>query len=168
MPKVYWIDTNVLVQAKNGPFRFSIIPGFWSFIDEQVQVGRIRSPKMVYQQILKYENADDELTKWVKNRKKSGLFVEEGPEVQAAMTEVSNHVNNKYDPPHVWDFLSGADPWLIAHAKASKGIVVTFETKQPNAKKVKIPNVCSELGIPFVNPFDMLEQLNAQFTIKKK
>ena len=168
MAKVYWLDTNVLITARNGPFRFSINPGFWSFIDAQVKAGRIRAPKMVYREILHYEGANDELTKWVKNRRNSGLFVDEDGPVQKAMTEVSDHVMKTYEEHHAAEFLRGADPWLVAHAKVSSAVVVTFEKRQPGASRVKIPNVCAELGIRFVDPYDMLEELEAAFTIKKK
>lgn len=168
MPTIHWIDANVLITAKNGPFRFSINPGFWSFIDEQVKAGRIRSPEMVYEELLKYEDSKDELTKWVKNRHNSGLFVKADISVQRLMTEVSDHVVSNYEQHHAAEFLSVADPWLVAHAKVSKGIVVTFENRQPGAKRVKIPNVCAELAIPFISPYDMLEKLEAQFITKRK
>src|SRR5208337_343097 len=108
MPTIHWIDANVLITAKNGPFRFSINPGFWSFIDEQVKAGRIRSPEMVYEEILKYEDSKDELTKWVKNRHNGGLFVKPDISVQKMMTEVSDHVVSNYEQHHAAEFLSVA------------------------------------------------------------
>ena len=124
--------------------------------------------RTVVGEILKFEDPNDELTKWVKNRRKSGLFVKEDGPVQRTVTEVSDHVVKKYEQHHAAEFLSAADPWLIAHAKVSKGIVVTFENRQPGANRVKIPNVCAELGVPFTDPYDMLEKLDAQFTVKRK
>jgi hypothetical protein len=161
--RVHWIDANVLITAKDGPFRFSINPGFWAMIDEQSNAGVIRVPKMVYDEIVNNGHPEDDLTKWVKVRRTSGLFVPATPSVQKKFTTVADHINANYEQHHAVAFLAVADPWLIAHASESNGVVVTFESRQLGAKKVKIPNACAELNIPFINPYDMLEQLKITF-----
>ena len=47
-----------------------------------------------------------------------------------------------YDPPEVAKFLSGADPWVIAHAVLNDTVLVTLVQliTNPNSKKIKIPN----------------------------
>jgi hypothetical protein len=42
---------------------------------------------------------------------------------------------------------SGADPWVIAHAKHIGGAVVTYETWDPRRKNIKIPEVCHDLNV---------------------
>lgn len=165
MPTViYWLDTNVFIQAKNGPYRFTVAPGFWVFLDEQSSAGNIRCPKMVYDELIKNESPRDGLALWVKNRRQSGLFVSATRPVQNAMRTVADHIYAKYQQHHVAEFLRGADPWLIAHALHSKGTVVTHESdRKPNAKKVRIPNVCGELHVPCINTYEMLESLGAEF-----
>ena len=78
------------------------------------------------------------------------------------MSEVADYVNATYEPEQAHLFLAGADPWLIAHAKAEGGTVVTFEALVgPGAKIVKVPNVCRALGLS--DPIDtwaMLDVLN--------
>ncbi|MFQ5827189.1 MAG: DUF4411 family protein, partial [Dehalococcoidia bacterium] len=60
-------------------------------------------------------------------------------------------------------FLSGADPWVIAHAKALGGRVVTFEKPEPISTKPKLPDVAGEFGVKCISLWDMLTELNASF-----
>jgi hypothetical protein len=159
----YWIDANVLITAKDGPFRFSINPAFWAALDSQVNAKRIRAPQMVYEEIVKAGH-EDELAKWVRVRRTSGMFVKASKEVQVKFQTIADHVVQHYEGYHVAEFLSVADPWLIAHAMEGHGTVVTFENRQPGARRVKIPNVCAALDVPFLNPYDMLQALNIKFT----
>ena len=43
-----------------------------------------------------------------------------------------------------------ADPYVIAHALAVQGTVVTNEVRNHSAKDVKIPNVCDKLSLPCI------------------
>lgn len=165
MPTViHWLDTNVFIQAKNGPYRFKVAPGFWAFLDEQASKGNIRCPKMVYDELIDNEEPRDELALWIKNRRQSGLFVAATHPVQVVMRTVADHVSGKYQQHHAAEFLRGADPWLVAHALHSKGVVVTHESdRKLNAKKVRIPNICAELRVPCINTYEMLDKLGAEF-----
>lgn len=42
-----------------------------------------------------------------------------------------------------------ADPFVVAKAAVSEGIVVTLETKKPNS--ASIPNICEHFGVPCIN-----------------
>jgi predicted nucleic acid-binding protein len=161
---VYWLDTNVFIQAKNGPYNFKVFGVFWAFLHEQITAGTIRCPKMVYQEIVTNEDSLDDLAKWIKSRRQSGLVVDADRDVQKAMTMVSDHVLKNYAQHHAAQFLSGADPWLIAHALHTNGVVVTHEsTRHPNAKTVRIPDVCAAIGVPCMDTYKMLEKLGADF-----
>ncbi len=64
------------------------------------------------------------------------------------------------------DFLSGADPWLIAKAMTTGATVVTHEVLNYDAKrKFIIPNICEQLDIPFLNTFELLHRLEAKFVL---
>ncbi|WP_224788866.1 DUF4411 family protein [Pandoraea terrae] len=59
-----------------------------------------------------------------------------------------------------------ADPWLIAKAIASDATVVTHESLNHDVRrKFLIPNLCQHLGVPFMNTFQMLHTLDAQFVL---
>lgn len=67
--------------------------------------------------------------------------------------------------PHVLaDFMDGADPFLVAAAAEAGATVVTQETPAGSRrKKVKIPDACRHLGVPFENTFEMMRSLGARF-----
>lgn len=79
---------------------------------------------------------NDELAKWIGVRKQAQCFL-------------------------------GADPWLVAKAKAIGATVVTLEVRDLNCKKkVPLPNVCDVESVPFMNTFELLQKLAAQFHFK--
>lgn len=147
---VYWIDSNILISAKDGPFRFSLNPAFWEALEVQAELGRIRVSKMVYDEIVN-DGPNDDLANWMKTHRTNGFCVTPDQSTQGALTSIADFVQATYGIHQAAKFLSDADPWVIAHALASDGIVVTFETLQPGAKKVKIPNVCKAMGVCFKN-----------------
>jgi hypothetical protein len=63
-------------------------------------------------------------------------------------------------------FLAKGDPWIIAKARVIGAAVVTHESAvAPNARKVKVPNICRQFGVPCVNTFQFLRELNARFVL---
>ena len=113
---------------------------------------------MVWQEV---SEGNDELARWVRERKGSGLCVAANRDVQAAFAKVSEHVFSKYKPHQAAQFLKGGDGWIIAHAMVSGGTVVTEESKRSIKAKVKIPTVCKDLNVRCANTFAMLEELKA-------
>ncbi len=162
MPE-FWLDTNSFISAKNGPYGFDIAPQFWNFLDQKATEGVIASSRLVYDEL--HNGAEDELRKWAEARKESGLFIEPDEDVQAAFQEIANYVKENYPHHQAAEFLDGADPWLIAHAKAHGGRVVTFESLvSADSKKPKIPNICAALDLePPVKLWDALRDLGFSF-----
>ena len=63
------------------------------------------------------------------------------------------------------EFAQVADGWLVAYAKLNNYTVVTREEYSPDIrKKVKIPNVCKEFNVNYVDTFTMLRNLGTAFT----
>lgn len=59
-----------------------------------------------------------------------------------------------------------ADPWVIAHARRSGAVVVTYEEFVANPKPTKppkIPNVCDDLDIKWVDTIGFLEACGVVF-----
>ena len=155
-----------MIQAKDGYYSFEIAPQFWIFLEEQAGAGTIGSSIQVYGEIVRCQDKDDPLLKWVTPRKNSGLFYAPDQSVQAAMGEIGDHVVRTYDqrPAAVAKFLAGADPWVIAHAKCDGGMVVSHESQlQGNAMTPKIPNVCHAFGVGCIKLPAMLKTLKFRF-----
>lgn len=88
-----------------------------------------------------------------------GFFTEPDPFVQNIFRQVADYVDGNYEQHQASKFLDDADPWLIAHAKAYSGRVVTFETSAPTSKKPKIPDVCEKLDVKCLNVYEMAREL---------
>jgi|ERR1700677_3420634 hypothetical protein len=155
-----------MIQAKNTLYSFAIARPFWDFLEEQAGLGKIRSSVKVYGEIMSYEDDEDELVKWCKPRKNSGLFCHPDQTVQDAYTQVANHVVQKYDQRRakVAEFLKGGDGWIIAHAICDRGTVVSNEARlDATALVPKVPNVCRSFGVGCINLPTMLTALKFKF-----
>lgn len=115
---------------------------------------------MVYGEVL---GKEDKLAKWARVRKGDAYRPEPDGEVQAAYREISDYVDDKYKDSSrakVGDILAKADPWIIAHALAQGGTVVTRESKVDKTSQTpKVPNVCEKFEVPFIQTFDLLKLL---------
>lgn len=159
MPR-YCIDTDTFIRAKNGEYAMNVHIKFWNWIDDQVRAGNLFSSSLVYKEIT---DGNDELTKWAKERHKTGHFVEPSQAVQAKFGEIANYVNSNYGQSHANLFLSKADAWVIAHAFEEEAAVVTHEKLEENSKRVKIPNVCRHFTVSWCNIYKVQQDLNAKF-----
>jgi hypothetical protein len=162
----YWLDTDVLIQAKDGLYSFDIAAEFWIFLEEQANTGTLCSSIQVYGEIMRFQDKEDALIKWAMPRKATALFSVPDKDVQAACGKIGDHVVNTYTErvPAVAQFLGGADPWTIAHALCDGGTVVSHESRlDPSAKKPKIPNVCHAFGIGCIGLPAMLKALKFRF-----
>ena len=71
---------------------------------------------------------------------------------------------NQFELQQAQSFLDGADPWVIAQAKVDGSVVVTREVPAGTySKKVKIPNVCLEFDVEYVNTYTMLRDCGARY-----
>lgn len=161
MPE-FWLDADSLITPKRGPYGFDIAPAFWSFLEQKANEGIIASSVVVWGELR--NGTEDELREWAQKRNDSGFFVDPDESVQAAFREIAHHVNTKYPAHRASKFLSDADPWLIAHARAHGGRVVTFEKRVAAAsKKPKIPNVADEFGVKTLDIYELLRELGFSF-----
>jgi predicted nucleic acid-binding protein len=161
MPE-FWLDADSFIEPKKGPYGFDIAPGFWKFLEQKASEGIIASSSLVYEEL--HDEVEDELSEWAEAQKDSGrLFIDPDPEVQATFKEIADYVNARYRYHQASAFLKGADPWIIAHAKAHGGEVVTFEKSAPNSSKPKIPDVANQFEVECKNLWVVLRELGAEF-----
>jgi hypothetical protein len=151
-PPLFWIDTGVLIQSWRSVYAPDVVPGFWESLKRGVTEGLFRSPRIVLAEL---EEKEDELTAWVKGNIQE-MFVPSGPDVQAAFAAISAHVQNGgYNPAYATKFLDDADGWLIAHAQAQTGQVVTWELDRRRSR-VKIPEVAKHFNVTCCDAIQLL------------
>lgn len=160
----YCLDANVLIQAWQKYYSPVICPDYWIVLNQLGLEGKIFICQEVYDEIIKTE---DDLSKWLKEseitvKKASETVIEKLKEIYQTPAHLKLVDNTKSR--------SLADPWIIAHAMDNNSVVVTKEEKvtQTNSTKVKIPNVCDNLNIRWVNDFEFVRELEFSFSCKRK
>ncbi|WGG51121.1 DUF4411 family protein [Rugamonas sp. DEMB1] len=161
----YLLDANTFIEAKNRYYNMTVCPAYWLWILQKFVAQDVASIAMVGDELRK---GDDELAAWAKDN--AGLFISiHDEDTQMCFATVANLVmaqSGGMKPGAVEEFLSGADPWLIAKAMATGATVVTHESYNPEKKKkFLIPNVCEAFGVTWMNTFDMLYKLEARFVL---
>jgi len=160
-PEKYRLDANVLIEAWNKYYSPKFFPSYWDSLNQFGKEDRIFIPQAVFDEIAK---SDDDLLKWLKASDITTRPITE---------PVTKCLKDIYgaDPVHMQlvDNIkqrSQADPWVIAHAIHEKACVVTKETKNTatNSSRVRIPNVCDNMQVRWINDFQFIEEMNLHFT----
>mgnify|MGYP003383210001 CR=1 FL=1 len=158
----YLLDANVFIQAKNLHYGLDFCPAFWQWLIDNNASNRVFSIDKVGDELAA---GSDALTDWA-SQLGQGLFRKTDATVAAQFGQVSTWVTGQqYEPAAVNTFLQVADFYLIAHALAGGHVVVTHEIPANTARKIKIPNVCSGLGLRFMTPYEMLRIERARFVL---
>ncbi len=162
----YVLDSDVFITAKNLYYSFDICPGFWQCLIHHHVQGRVFSIRQVRGELLLGSPTDDLVT-WVRRDVPEAFFLDADTEaVGDAFTDVMLWVQRHtgYFDAAKAKFATGADGWLVAHAKVIGATVVTNEQPAPDAKReIKLPDVCDQFGVQRASIFSVLRSLNARF-----
>jgi len=162
-PRKYCLDANVLIEAWQKYYAPEVCPDYWCVLVELGKRDIIFIPEMVREEILRTE---DDLAKWLRTSKIP---------IRKIDGRVTSCLRNIYtnNPVHKYlvDSIKGrslADPWVIAHAISEKATVVTKEIRinALNSQRIRIPNVCDNMGVRWINDFDLIKELDIKFTCK--
>jgi predicted nucleic acid-binding protein len=159
-PNNYCLDANVLIQAWQKYYNPKFCSDYWKLLVELGKKDIIFVPEVVYDEIIRTE---DDLSKWLR---------ESGIPIKKISEKVTICLQRMYaaDPAHKYlvdntKSRSLADPWVIAHAMCEHATVVTKEEKitASNSNKIKIPNVCDNMGVRWLNDFQLIEEVGLKF-----
>ena len=164
--KFYLVDSDVFITAKNLYYSFEICPGFWKCMLHHHQQGRVFSIDRVRGELLAGSRTED-LVRWVHSDVPATFFLQADTEaVSSAYVEIMLWVQrhaNYFDAARA-KFATGADGWLVAHARVHGATVVTNEQPAPDSKReVKLPDVCDQFGVQRASIFAVLRSLSARF-----
>jgi Domain of unknown function (DUF4411) len=165
-PPIYIIDANVLMQAHRLYYAFPICPGFWDFLVQQHQGGRIISLDRVHAEI----DPGDALHRWVQSTAPPTLFAstqDAGVGRNFGNLAAWVQANTQFTQAAKDEFARVADGWLVAYAQAHPNhVVVTMEERADGAKKkVPLPNVCLQFGVRYTDTFTMVKELGGRFVL---
>ncbi|MGQ0540320.1 MAG: DUF4411 family protein [Blastocatellia bacterium] len=158
--KKYCLDSNVLIQAWRGYYSPVFCPDYWNILIGLGRKCQIVIPHMVFEEITR---TDDDLSEWLKSSQIPKL-----PHTEAVVncwrTILAKNPTHKLLVDNIRQ-RSLADPWVIAHAINENACVVTKENKETaNTTRIKIPNVCDNMGVPWINDFQFIEESGIRFT----
>lgn len=140
---IYSIDTSSIIKWYVEDYPPSIFEGLRDRVKGLIDVGRLRSPKTVFDEI----KPGDDCHKWCKAE--TGLFVEELVSVQGIVRKLMADHHNA-SKPHKG--ISGADPFVIAMAKdGGAGWTVVADEHPGSADNRKIPFVCNAEGVKCIS-----------------
>jgi hypothetical protein len=171
----HWLDADTFITAKNSLYAFEINKTLWAWLDGQLKAKAIKSPARVYREIMEYKK-DDLLKQWVAARKADGLCVEPDKDVSACLGKIADHLYTatvldkktrkpklRYKAAQAEVFGRGADAFVIAHAMADGGTVVSFESDHnPDAQRIRIPDICAPFKVPCIDLKQLLIDFGAQ------
>jgi Domain of unknown function (DUF4411) len=158
----YLLDATVFIESWKRYYAPDVAPGFWNNMIKFFDSGEIASISKVYDQIM---DGNDELKDWFQEKLIKKYFLNVDQEaVMENYAPVINSVfqNQRYKQYAKNEFAEkrNADAWLVAYSKTISCTLITDETFDSKIKRrVKIPNVCVEFDIEYLNTFDMLRKL---------
>jgi ribosomal protein L18E len=157
----YCLDSNIYINAWNNHYAYDFCPQYWDTLKSLIENKVILLPKVIYKELL---NKDDNLKKWIKQFDK--IAVKENAKIIKCFNDLMQKDEMHKHLVDIKREKSEADPWLIAHALAIQGVVVSNEAPVAgkSQKKVKIPDVCNNMGIECINEFELVRRLNIHFS----
>ncbi|OGV70395.1 MAG: hypothetical protein A2283_18970 [Lentisphaerae bacterium RIFOXYA12_FULL_48_11] len=157
--KKYCLDSGVFIEGWNRYYSMDLCPEYWDILNTLALKGQVFSPVEVKREI---DKTDDGLKEWVKHR--SHFFKEITTPVQERLRKIMASHGRLVDSIKQ---RSVADPWVIAFAMAEGAIVVTKESPSgTSTKRIKIPDVCEALKVPWMNDFQFAREVGIRFAAK--
>lgn len=139
----YSFDTSSLLNGRRDLLPPGTFVSLWDSIESMIASGHIRCVDEVRHELAKRE---DSVHDWAKSQ--TELFVALTADVQVAAREVLTAHPRLVG---VGGGRNGADPFVIALARARDGVVVTEELLTGNIEKPRIPDVCNAMGVRWLN-----------------
>ena len=163
MDQMYFLDSNILIAAKNETYPFDVFPSFWNCMEKAIKSRKAIVLDVVKKEILK---GRDELEIWLRKLNPQVIYTNE----QIIIDAYSNVLEYAYSLDSIkssakddwFRTMDIADPWLIAAAMAYNGKIVTNETdiKLNVKKRLIIPNIASYFCIECIKVPQMYRELN--------
>jgi hypothetical protein len=151
----YTLDTNILIGLIQRYPR-DIFPAMWDNIEDSVAAGDSCICEAILREV---HRGGDDLHDWAKDL--PGFIC---PVTDAELVTVARIA--AVHPGWVQGQLNEADPFVIAHAKAERSVIVTEENRKgPGTQDVnqKIPNIADEHQVQTVKFFDYIRSYGWQF-----
>jgi len=151
------LDANTLITANRDYYPLDQVPEFWAWLKHQGELGRVKIPQEIMEEVLAGRKENDPLIDWLSSVDvQAALLLDESVIVQLVRDVTDRYGENLNDLELE---AIAKDPFLIAYAlaKPDDRCVVTVEVSRPGTKRQnrKIPDVCKDVGVRCCGPFAM-------------
>jgi len=163
---VYLMDANSFMEPFNSYYSLEYVPGFWNALIREHQKGNIFTISAIRNEILRRE---DVLKQWFESDLPKTFICDENEQTQKIYKSIISWAQNHpvFSPVNKRKFADGADGLLVAYAKVHGMVVVTQEKEVGiESKQIKIPNVCKQFDVPYMNVVEMLQALNVRLILE--
>ena len=155
----YIIDSNIFITAHRQIYPFDVAPSFWEKLAEKAS-SKIIIIEAVEKEILK---GQDLLAEWYEKEKTNFqvLGIPDQEVIKAYQKIITSINDNKqYKQSAKEEYASLTDSWLCAYGLAYGETIVTLEKYDSEIKKrIKIPNVCREFEIEYIDLLQFMREL---------
>lgn len=158
---LYLLDADVIITANRDYYPIERIPQFWDWLLQQCQSGYIKIPGEIYTEITPKE---DMLENWIKEAKLQGNIILDEEIEPKKLNLVLTKGYQISELSEISLEKIGRDASLIAYAfkNIKQRVVVTKEVSKPSkiGANRKIPDVCNDLGVQWIDDFELYRRLN--------
>ena len=155
---VYSFDTSSLIKASAVLYPMENFPSLWDKIEELIRNGRLKMSEPVFDEAMR----GAVLKNWCSEKGLKPFLLSR---VNDSVENAFQTIRSEY--PELINVKRGtslADPWVIALAmQYPNGVVVTEEQRTGNILHPRIPDVCGDLGIEWINIAGLVRRENWVF-----
>lgn len=157
----YLLDSNIFIQSEHN-LPQDIFEGFWRELGSLLESGTAMLHQTVADEL---KRKQDPLVNWIESLNGIAAIAPSEETLEKYLEVCSWADGQGYESRAIREFKaeSRADAWLCAEALASDLTLVTYETASNSIKKIKIPNVCTGMGICCINGFDFMRAQGFHF-----
>ncbi len=160
---MYLLDSDVLIDAKNHHYAFDLVPGFWEWVAQAHLQSQVFTVQQVVEEILA---GGDELAAWMSGQPETFKLRPQATDAPSLQRVSEWAISAQYRQGAADTFLAAADYFLVGQALSLGYTVVTAEKPAPSSeKKIKIPDACNAVGVPWISLFEMLKAEGAKFNL---
>lgn len=146
----FCFDTSAILDAWVRHYPPDVFPTIWERMDQAARAGQIF---VIDEVMTELKRKDDGIYKWIEDRESMIVSIE--TDVQSCLVEIMANYPRLVDTKKN---RSGCDPWVIALAQARGLSVVSAEKASGSLVKPKIPDVCKDLAVPYVEVVDFFRK----------
>jgi len=160
------VDSNFFIQAHRSIYPLDVVQSFWVKLNALATDGIIVSIDKVKKEIFDNASHQDQLKTWCVDNLPNDFFINTDSVLNNYIS-IATWVNSSHFTERArQEFLATdlADPWLVAFAMSNGWSIVTYEKSEPNRRnRIKIPEVCNQFNVRYINTIEMFRELNENF-----